>query len=90
MVVHVEDILSEQGVGPDNMGEILGIPFLFRMIVHSRFDQVGNNVVDLYEKLTDHLMDKRDIRDDDLDYVLAGLCNLAYNIYCNDTDTVAI
>lgn len=74
----------------ENMSELLGIPFLFRMIVHSRFNQISSNVVELYDKLIDHLMEKRNIRGDRFDKVVFELRNLAYNIYCYDTDTTTI
>ena len=73
----------------ENMRELLGIPFLFRMIVHSRFDEISTNVVELYDRLTNHLLEKRNIvGKEEKSKVHDELCNLAYNIYCNDTDTV--
>ena len=73
-----------------DMCKLLGIPFLFRMIVHTRYEGVSKNTVELYDHLIDHLMEKRNIRGKDLKQVITELCNLAYDIYCNDTDTVLI
>lgn len=69
-----------------NMHELLGIPLLFRLIVHNRFDKVSSNIVELYDNLFNHLMEKRGICDDRLVSVRKGLTGLAYNIYCTDTD----
>ena len=69
-----------------NMHELLGIPLLFRLIVHNRFDKVSSNIVELYDNLFNHLMEKRGICDDRLVSVRKGLMDLAYNIYCTDTD----
>ena len=69
-----------------NMHKLLGIPLLFRLIVHSRFDKVSSNFVELYDNLFEHLMEKRGICDDRLVSVRKGLMDLAYNIYCTDTD----
>ena len=77
--------------GNKEMSNLLGIPLLFRMIVNSRFDKASTNVVELYDRLTDHLLEKRNICEiDDKEQVVSGLCELAYNIYCNDTDTVTV
>ena len=73
-----------------NMKDLLGIPLLFRMIVHSRFDRVSSSSVDLYDDLFNHLMDKRSIQGDVLQSVWDGLKNLAYRIYCTDTDTALL
>ena len=74
----------------NEMRGLLGIPFLFRLIVHSRFDRISTNVVELYDKLVAHLMDKRNIRGDDFDSVIIELMGLAYDVYCSDTDTAAV
>lgn len=73
-----------------DMRTLLGIPFLFRLIIHSRFNKITSNVVELYSTLTNHLMEKRNIRGAVLGSVIAGLNNLAYKIYCTDTDTTII
>ena len=74
-----------------DMSKLLGIPFLFRMIVHTRYDRVSNNTVELYDSLINHLMEKRGYdRNDSKQSIIAELCDLAYEIYCNDTDTVII
>ena len=69
----------------DNMRDLLGIPLLFRMIVHTRFKRISSNVVEFYGALFDHLMEKRLIQDKALESVRKGLKNLAYDVYCNDT-----
>ena len=74
----------------EDMSGLLGIPFLFRIIVHSRFDVVTTNVVELYELLIDQLMEGRNIFGDDKKMVISELSGLAYGIYCNDTDTVPV
>ena len=74
----------------EDMQELFEIPFLFRLIVHSRFDEISTNVVELYEKLFKHIMSKRNIYEPDLDMANFGLKNLAYDIYCDDTDTAAV
>lgn len=74
----------------EEMRGLLGIPFLFRLIVHSRFDRISTNVVELYDKLVAHLMNKRNIRGDDFDSVIIELMSLAYDIYCNNTDTASV
>ena len=68
-----------------NMRDLLGIPLLFRMIVHTRFKKITSNVVELYDALFDHLMEKRFIRGKALESVRKGLKDLAYDIYCYDT-----
>ena len=73
-----------------NMRELLEIPFLFRLIVQSRFNEVSTNVVELYGKLFKHLMNKRNIFDLELKSVIDSLEKLAYSIYCDDTDTALI
>lgn len=73
-----------------DMNTLFGIPFLFRLIVHSRFAQISTDIVELYDKLIDHLMAKRNIRGKELKLVSAGLNNLAYCIYCTDTDTAVL
>ena len=72
------------------MRGLFEIPFLFRLIVHSRFSEVSTNVVELYGKLFKHLMSKRDVYGTDLETVIVGLENLAYDIYCDDTDTAVV
>lgn len=74
----------------EDMKTLLGIPFLFRLIVNSRFDQVSTNVVELYDMLFDHLMAKRYIRGKDRESVIVRLSNLAYDIYCTGMDTAVI
>ena len=73
-----------------DMQELLGIPLLFRMIVHSRFDKVSSNEVELYDNLFEHLMNKRNLSRKKIQIVRNGLMALAYNIYCTDTDTAVL
>ena len=67
--------------------ELLGIPLLFRMIVHTQFDKVSSNRVELYDDLFNHLMRKRRIYGAALESVRKKLSAHAYDVYCNDEDT---
>ena len=69
----------------ENMQKLLRVPFLFRLIVNSRFETVTSNIVDLYDNLFDHLMRKREICNEARETVKEGLMNLAFEIYCTDT-----
>ena len=68
----------------DDMGRLLGVPLLFRLIVHSRFDTISSNVVELYDNLFIHLMRKRNIYANTRK-VERGLMDLAFDVYCTDT-----
>ena len=70
----------------EDMAGLFGVPLLFRLIVHSRFDIISSNVVDLYDKLFAHLMKKRDVWGDARLEVENSLMDLAFKIYCTDTD----
>ena len=72
------------------LNDVLGNPFLFRLFIHSRFDGTASNIIELYDKLFRHLMAKRNIRGDSQVLTLHKLCNLAYEIYCYDTDTAEL
>ena len=69
-----------------NMASLFGVPLLFRLIIHSRFDIVSSNVVDLYDNLFIHLMRKRGIWGDARLEIENALMDLAFDIYCTDTD----
>ena len=69
-----------------DMQKLLRVPFLFRLIVNIRFDNVTSNIVELYNNLFVHLMHKREIDDkNDLEIVEEELMNLAFEVYCTDT-----
>ena len=70
-----------------DMSVLLGIPLLFRMIVHTHFDKSSSNEVELYNDLFDHLMRKRGIRGSARERIRKNLSNHAYEVYCNDEDT---
>ena len=74
----------------ENMQKLLRVPFLFRLIVNSRFETVTSNIVELYNNLFIHLMHKRDIYYDDLETVKEGLMSLAFEIYCTDTNMAKV
>ena len=73
-----------------NMRKLLGVPLLFRLIVHSRFDTISTNVVELYNSLFIHLMNKRNIYGERIQLVEKDLKNLAFEIYCSDTYMAAL
>ena len=74
-----------------NMRELLGIPLLFRLIVHSRFRTLSSNTVELYDNLFTHILKNRHIVDDDeIQSIEKGLMNLAFMIYCTDTSTAVL
>lgn len=69
-----------------NMRKLLGVPFLFRLIVNNRFHIVTSNIVELYDDLFVHLMHKRGIDDKrTLETVKEELMNLAFEVYSTDT-----
>ncbi len=70
-----------------NMQRLLRVPFLFRLIVNSRFETVSSNIVELYNDLFVHLMHKRGVYSKNaLETVSKGLMSLAFKIYCTDTN----
>lgn len=73
----------------DDMKELLGVPLLFRLIVNSRFDIISSNVVELYDNLFKHLMRKRNIYKD-AKKVESELMDLAFDVYCTDTNMAAL
>ena len=73
------------------MHVLLGVPLLFRLIVHNQFDETSSNVVDLYDKLFIHLMNKRNIyKDIELRLVEKELMTLAYEVYCTDSNMAVL
>ena len=75
----------------NNMQALLGVPLLFRLIVHNRFDGMSSNTVELYNKLFIHLMNKRNIYDDkDIQFIEKELMNLAYEVYCTDSNMAVL
>lgn len=68
------------------MHDLLGVPLLFRLIVHNRFNIYSSNTVELYNNLFTHILKNKHITDDEeLEQIEKGLSNLAYRIYCTDT-----
>ena len=74
----------------EDMCILLGIPLLFRMIVHTHFDKASSNEVELYDNLFNHLMSKRNICGSAREEVRENLSNHAYAVYCNDEDTAEV
>ena len=74
----------------EDMSVLLGIPLLFRMIVHTQYKKVSSNIVELYDGLFEHLMRIRRIRGDVLEKVRKDLSDHAYKVYCNDEDTAEV
>lgn len=72
------------------MSVLLGIPLLFRMIVHTKYNKVNSNIVELYDGLFEHLMRKRRIRGAVLEKIKQDLSDHAYRVYCNDEDTAEV
>ena len=70
----------------DDMQMLLEVPFLFRLIVNSRFEAVTSNIVELYDDLFAHLMLKRNIYNEKIEVVSDRLMNLAFEVYCTDTN----
>lgn len=97
-----DEWLLQQGVNTDyietfhsirenqNMKELLGVPLLFRLIVHNRFDAISSNIVELYDNLFEHLMTKRKVFEEKRKAVKDSLQKLAYEIYCMNADTVLL
>ena len=69
----------------EEMREMLGIPILFRMVVHARLQSTtAKNVVELYDTLFDATMEQRAEDSTKTDDWHARYEQLAYEIYCND------
>ena len=74
-----------------DMYVLLGVPLLFRLIVHNQFDGTSSNVVELYNNLFIHLMNKRNIfKDFNLKSAEQELMTLAYEIYCTDSNMAVL
>ena len=71
----------------ENMEKLLEIPLLFRMIIYNRFFCYSSNIVDLYDKLFDNLIIKRNLNNTD---IKQRLMNHAYDIYCANNDSAYI
>lgn len=73
----------------EEMGEMLGIPILFRMVVKAKLKStIAKNVVDLYDMLFEATMERRAADSAETSYWREKYEQLAYEIYCND-DTFA-
>ena len=71
-----------------DMRGLLGVPLLFRLIVHNRFKTASSNIVELYNNLFTVLLKKRHITDEsEIQFIEEKLRDLAYRVYCTDTDT---
>ena len=71
-----------------NLNDLLGVPLLFRLIVHNRFKTISSNTVELYDNLFTNLLKNRHITDDEeIQLIEQGLMKLAYKVYCTDTTT---
>ena len=70
----------------EDMKRLLEVPLLFRLIVNSRFETVTSNIVEMYDDLFAHLMHKRNIYNEKIKSVNDGLMNLAFEVYCTDTN----
>ena len=69
----------------EEMREMLGIPILFRMVVHARLQSTtAKNVVELYDTLFDATMERCAEDSTKTDDWRARYEQLAYKIYCND------
>ena len=69
----------------EEMREMLGIPILFRMVVHARLQSTtAKNVVELYDTLFEATMERRAMDSTKTDDWRARYEQLAYEIYCND------
>ena len=69
----------------EKMGEMLGIPILFRMVVKAKLKStVAKNVVDLYDMLFAATMERRAADSAETSYWRGKYEQFAYEIYCND------
>ncbi|HIV68803.1 MAG TPA: pentapeptide repeat-containing protein [Candidatus Butyricicoccus stercorigallinarum] len=74
----------------EEMQKLLGIPVLFRMIVEARLEDTASGVVDLYDKLFDHTMGRRRLRDQETQEWKEKYERLAYEIYRNDETSTTV
>ncbi len=69
----------------EEMGEMLGIPILFRMVVKAKLKStIAKNVVDLYDILFGATMERRAADSAETSYWREKYEQFAYEIYCND------
>lgn len=66
------------------MKEMLGIPILFRMVVEATLEDTANGVVELYDKLFQATMERRDSNSETVKKWHQNYQDLAYEIYCNN------
>ena len=66
------------------MKEMLGIPVLFRMVVNARLEDTATGVVELYDKLFQATMERRDSNSETVKNWRQNYQDLAYKIYCNN------
>ncbi len=72
----------------EDMQKLLGVPLLFRLIVHNRFRTVSSNIVELYDNLFTTLLRNRHITDHaKIHSISEKLMDLAYRVYCTNTHT---
>lgn len=72
----------------EDMRKLLGVPLLFRLIVHNRFKNVSSNVVELYDNLFATLLRNRHITEHiKIQLISEKLMELAYRVYCTNTHT---
>ena len=69
----------------EEMGEMLGIPILFRMVVREKLESTtAQNVVGLYDTLFEATMKRRKMESGSREDWHKKYEQLAYEIYCND------
>ncbi len=68
----------------EEMKEMLGIPILFRMVVEAELEDTATGVVELYNKLFQVTMKRRDSNSETVEKWHQNYQDLAYEIYCND------
>ena len=69
----------------EEMGEMMGIPILFRMVVKAKLKStIAKNVVDLYDILFGATMERRAADSAETSYWREKYEQFAYEIYCND------
>lgn len=66
------------------MKEMLGIPILFRMVVEAKLEDTATGVVQLYDKLFQATMERRDSNSETVKKWHQNYQDLAYEIYCNN------
>lgn len=68
----------------EEMEEMLGIPILFRMVVEAKLEDTASGVVELYDKLFQATMERREMQSESRESWHKEYEKLAYEIYCND------